>query len=101
MAEIQIIGIDEINEDLEKGILNKIANSYFEKIERSLKDVSGVKLHIKCHSKGGKSRKWDMRVKVISSKKVFEAQESDWDLAKSLHKVFKNIEREIEHCKNC
>ena len=97
MEPIQIIGMDEIEDDLEKGTVNKIANLYYEKIQRSLKNVTSVVLHVKSHSKGGKAKKWDMRVKVIAPTKIFEAQESDWDLARSLHRVFRNVEREVEH----
>ena len=97
MEPIQIIGIDEVEDDLKKAAINKVANEYYEKVQRSLNNVTSVTLHVKKHTKGGKSKKWDMRVKVIAPTKIFEAQESDWDLARSLHKVFKNVEREIEH----
>ena len=97
MEPIQIIGIDEVEDGIEKETINKLANEYYEKIQRSLKNITSVTLHVKTHSKGGKAKKWDMRVKVIAPTKIFEAQESDWDLAGSLHRVFKNVEREIEH----
>ena len=97
MEPIQIIGIDEIEDEIEKGTINKLANEYYEKIQRSLKNITSITLHIKAHTKGGKAKKWDMRVKVIAPTKIFEAQESDWDLARSLHRVFKNVEREIQH----
>ena len=97
MEPIQIVGIDEVDNESEKDLINKLANEYYEKIQRSLKNLTSITLHIKAHSKGGKAKKWDLRVKVIAPTKIFEAQESDWDLAKSLHKVFKNVERQLEH----
>lgn len=97
MEPIQIIGMDEIEDDIDRETVNKIINIYYGKIQRSLKNVTSVSLHVKAHSKGGKAKKWDLRVKVIAPTKVFESQESDWELARTLHRVFKNIEREIEH----
>lgn len=96
MEPIQIIGIDEIEDEFEKATINKLANEYYEKIQRALKNITSVTLHIKKHTKGGKI-KWDIRVRVIAPTRIFEAQESDWDLARTLHRVFKNIERELEH----
>ena len=97
MEPIQIIGIDVLKEESDKDLVNTLANDYYGKIERALKNINSMSIHIKQHSKGGKRKKSDIRVKVISPTKVFESQESDWDLARTLHKFFKNIEREIEH----
>ena len=97
MEPIQIIGIDEIDDEFEKATINKLANEYYEKIQRGIKEFTSVTLHIKKHSKGGKTKKWDMRVRITAPSQILEAQESDWDLAKSLHKVFNNIERELQH----
>jgi ribosome-associated translation inhibitor RaiA len=97
MEPIQIVGIKEIEDNLERGTINKLANKYHEKIQRALKNVTSVSLHVKKHSKGGKAKKWDIRVRVVAPTRIFEAQESDWDLARSLHMVFKNIERQLQH----
>lgn len=96
MEPIQITGIDDISEE-DRDLVNKLANEYYVKIQRSLKNIISIKLHIKQHSKTGKKHKSDIRVKVIAPTRIFEAQESDWDLARTLHRVFKNIERELEH----
>ena len=96
MEPIQIKGIDELSED-DVGLVNKLVNEYYAKIQRSLKNITSISLHIKQHSKTGKKHKSDIRVKVIAPTRIFEAQESDWDLARALHRVFKNIIREIEH----
>ncbi len=58
MEKIQIIGMDEIKDDLEKSTIDKIANEYYEKIQDALKDFTGIVIHIKQHSKGGK-KKWE------------------------------------------
>ncbi|MBU0629284.1 MAG: hypothetical protein KKC75_08925 [Nanoarchaeota archaeon] len=97
MQPIQIIGIDEIKEEEEKSIIATISEEYRSKIQVHFKDDVSIVLHVKQHSKGGTRKKSDIRVKVNAPSKMFEAQESDWDLMRTLHKVFKNIEREIEH----
>ncbi len=96
MEPIQVIGIDDISYE-DKGLVNKLANEYYVKIQRGLKNITSVTLHIKQHSKTGKKHKSDIRVKVIAPTRIFEAQESDWDLARTLHRVFRNIERQLEH----
>ena len=96
METIQIKGIDELNDE-EKELVNTLANEYYGKIQRGLKNITSMSLHIKQHSKTGNRHKSDIRVKVIAPSNSFESQESDWDLARTLHRVFKNIERQIEH----
>ena len=96
MEAIQVKGIDELNDE-DKELVNTLANEYYGKIQRGLKNITSITLHIKEHSKTGGRHKSDIRVKVIAPTKIFESQESDWDLARTLHRVFKNIERQIEH----
>jgi len=96
MEPIQVIGTELLN-DGEKDTANKLANEYYKKIFRELKNVTSITVHIKAHTKGGKRKKFDLRVKAIAPTSIFEAQESDWDLARTFHKVFRNIKREIEH----
>lgn len=96
MEPIQVVGI-EILDEQERGITNKLVNEYYQKIFRELKNITSVTVHLKAHTKGGKQRKFDIRVKAIAPTRIFEAQESDWDLARTLHRVFKNVERQIQH----
>jgi len=45
-----------------------------------------------------KRKKFSIKVRVMAPTHVFESKHaSDWDLARTLHKAFKNIEHEIEH----
>jgi len=96
MEQIQITGIDEISEQ-DKALVNKLSNEYYDKFKRALKNEISIKLHIKQHSKTGKKHKSDVRVQLSAPTRIFEAQESDWDLARTLHKVFNNLERELQH----
>ena len=96
MEPIQIIGIDEVEEEKQE-LVTELVNGYYQKIFRKLKNITSMVVHIKQHTKGGKAKKADIRVKVLAPTKIFESQESDWDLARALHKALKNMEREIEH----
>ncbi len=96
MEKIQIIGVEKL-EDEEKGVFNKLVNDYYKKIQRELKNITTLTIHIKAHSKGGKAKKYDLRIKAIAPTRIFEAQESDWDLARTLHRVFRNMIRQIQH----
>ena len=96
MEPIQIMGIDELEGD-EREVINRLINEHYNKIKRSLNEITSITVHIKQHSKGGKRKKSDVRVRVDAPSQIFEAQESDWDLARTLHKVFENIQREMEH----
>jgi len=96
MEQIQITGIDDISSE-DRDIVNKLCNEYYEKIKRALRNEISIKLHIKQHSKSGKKHKSDIRVQLIAPTRVFEAQESDWDLARTLHRVFRNVIRQLEH----
>jgi len=96
MDHVDIIGIENL-EDEEKGTFNKLVNEYHEKVQRELKNITSLTVHLKVHSKGGKAKKYDIRIKALAPTRIFEAQESEWDLAKVLHKVFGNIIREIQH----
>jgi len=96
MEKIQIIGVEKL-EDEEKGIFNKLVDEYYKKIQRELKNITSLTIHIKAHSKGGKAKKYDLRIKAIAPTRIFEAQESDWELARTLHRVFRNMIRQIQH----
>jgi len=96
MEKIQIIDIEKL-EDEEKGVFNKLVDEYYKKIQRELKNITSLTIHIKAHSKGGKAKKYDLRIKAIAPTRIFEAQESDWELARTLHRVFRNMIRQIQH----
>ena len=89
-----MIGVDALD-DSEKETAKRLLEENTPKILRMVKNISSIVVHFKKHSKGGKSAKYDLRVRVVAPSSLFEAQESDWDFAKALHKVFENIKHEI------
>ncbi len=94
---IQIVGIKELDEP-DKDIVNKLANEYFVKIKRKLKNFTSLLIHIKCSNKDGKKKMYSINARVTAPTRMFESTKAaDWDLARTLHKAFKDLEREIEH----
>ena len=95
MKPIEIKGIDILTEE-EKKLSDKLLNEYFPKIQRQIKNIIVLKVHIKEYEKEGKRKKYSINIKVINSTDVFEANAHDWDFARTMHKVLKKIENEIE-----
>lgn len=99
MAEevIQFIGVNELSED-EQLIVNTLATEYYGKIKRALKNLTSMAVHVKTYKKEGAKKKFSINIRAIAPTGIFESKmAADWDLARTLHKAFKNIEHEIEH----
>ena len=112
MVPIQYIGVDQLTTD-ERIVLDKLSAEYYDKIERSLKNLTTIIVHIKEYKKEAapekkeergfygkklKRKKYDIHIKVVAPTRIFEEKHAaDWDFARTLHKAFKNIEREIQH----
>jgi len=77
-------------------ILDKLLKEYEVKIKRQLKNEADIVVHIKVHEKEGNRKKYNIHIDVANSIR-FGATADDWDLARAVHKVFKNIMNEIEH----
>lgn len=96
MDNIQIIGIENLD-DFEKAIINKLVNEYYPKIQRSIKNIVSIVLHIMAESKGGKRKRFTVKLRVIAPTRIFESSAEEWDLVTALHKSFEEILHEIEH----
>lgn len=94
---IQFIGVDELeNED--KEMVNTLANEYYDKYKTFLQNQVNLIVHVKCHDKEGNRKKYSIHARIISPTVTFESDKAtDWDLARTLHKTFKNLENEIRH----
>ena len=94
---IDFIGISDL-EGVEQDSVKEISLDNYQKIERKLKKHMGrVVLHIKLSKKGGKSKKYDLTLRVESPEHLFESSADDWDLIKATHMVFEEIMHQIDH----
>lgn len=97
MEPIQIIGIKDLD-DMEVDAVNRLANRYFGKIQREIKKINSVAIHIKSYEKQGREKKYSIHVKVMAPTRIFVSTKTfDWDLDKALHKSFRDVIREIKH----
>ncbi len=96
MEQIKIIGIKELNNN-EAETVNRLAKEYYGKIQRAIKNITSLAIHVKTYNITGKRKQYEINVKVIAPTKTFDSKAAEWDLAKALHKVFGKVERMIEH----
>ena len=103
---IQFVGMDALNEE-EKQVANALATEYYDKIKRGLNNFTSLMIHIKVYSKKADnkdkenhkhSRKYSIRVRVVAPTVSFDSTHAhDWDLARTFHTAFKEVESQIRH----
>ncbi|MBI2147155.1 hypothetical protein HYU19_01610 [Candidatus Woesearchaeota archaeon] len=96
MESIQYSGLEEVD-DAGRQILDKLSAEYHDKIQRQLGTPASLQVHIKVYSKEGK-KKYSIHVKAVAATRLFQSTKAhDWDLARTLHKAFQDIEHQIKH----
>jgi len=97
---IQFIGVHDLETD-EQVEVNKLATEYYEKIKRQLKNILGLKVHIKVYEKEGARKKFSIHLQTRSPTFTFESSKAaDFELAKALHKAFQDLQHQIQHQKH-
>ena len=96
MEQIKIIGIKELN-DNEIEIVNRLAKEYYNKIQRAIKNITSIVIHVKTYNVTGKRKQYEINIKVVAPTKTFDSKAVEWDFAKALHTAFNKVERMIEH----
>jgi len=97
---LEVVGLNDLN-ILEKAKINRLLSKYKGKIKRILPaNIDSIKIHIKKYKKSGSKSKYSLHIRILTPKKIFESEKSDWDLAKVLHISFKALENEIIHYVN-
>ena len=97
MEPIQVTGMDELKPN-EIPIVNKLVNEYYERIRRDLNNITSLLVHFKCYEKEGSRRKFSIHAKIAAPTQIFASTKAqDWDLARTMHKCFKDLERQIKH----
>jgi hypothetical protein len=94
---IQVVGINDLD-DMERDAVNRLADRYYPKIERELKDDVSLVIHIKTHNDQGRQRKYSVHTKVNAPSRIFTTENSvDWDINAALHKSFTGLIEQIRH----
>ena len=86
MNDIQYVGAKELD-DAEKKTLDDLSAEYYGKIQRKVKNVTSLKIHVKKHTKGGKPN-YSVHLNLVAPTRDFECSASSWDFAKTMHMVF-------------
>jgi len=97
---IQFVGVHDL-ETYEQIEVNKLATEYYEKLKRQLKNILGLKVHIKTYDKEGTRKKYSIHLQTRSPTETFESSKAaDFELAKALHKAFQDLQHIIQHKKH-
>jgi hypothetical protein len=94
---VQFIGLNELEPD-EQEVVKTLSFQYQDKIQRSMETPTSLIVTIKLHKTEGKKKKYSVRVKTVAAKRTLETKKAaDWELERTLHKAFKNMERLVLH----
>ena len=77
-----------------KGYIQKITEHYAEKISE-IQKIESIKVKIKEYSKKGKAHKYSVHAQIKAGKILASAEDADWDINRVMHKVFKDLEKQI------
>jgi hypothetical protein len=89
-------GAEDLSAD-DKLNLDKIIKEYENKISRHGEKIDVFEVHLKCHQKEGKSKRYAIETKLHIGKFRFETSGDDWNLVDALHFAMKKLLSEIEH----
>ena len=101
---VEYTGLKLLTED-EQGILRKIIEEEYPKLERFSKGMDTLEVDVKTHDKGGKRKLYLLNVKAVAGEKVYaiRATEKDiqkspyWDIASATHKAMSHLSDELKH----
>ncbi len=99
MNEIEFEGAEELNES-ERFQLDKIAESYLNKIRRKIKNDFLLRIKLKEYHRDGKkdkAHKFSIKAQIKTSTIGIDSEAHDWDLNRTLHAALDKLLSEIEH----
>jgi len=94
MEQIKIIGIKELDNS-EADTVNRLAREYYSKIQRAIKNITSLVIHVKAYNITGKRKQYEISVKIVAPTKSFDSKATEWELAKALHMALGKVERMI------
>ena len=96
MEPIQYIGMKDLEES-EVEVLNRLAQEHHTKLQRELHNMTSLVIHIKTSHKEGKRKQYNIMARAVAPTRIFESSETDWDIARTLHMIFNDLRRQIQH----
>lgn len=93
---IQFIGLKDFDSS-ETSIIKELSEEYYEKLLRDITNAQLI-LELKKYKKDGEKAKYAFHSRVESGKSLaLVSKASDWDLKRTLHKLFQKLEHELQH----
>jgi ribosome-associated translation inhibitor RaiA len=96
--QVQFVGVNELSPE-EQALVSRLSTEHYEKLQRTLKTIENMTVHVKHYEKTGGKRKFSLHVRIKApTKAVIESCTSDdFDLARALHKAFEDLKTQVEH----
>ncbi|RME55590.1 hypothetical protein D6777_00030 [Candidatus Woesearchaeota archaeon] len=89
--EIKYLGTDKLDE-FELSELQSLCNRHLKKLESMLTPISPLfKVHVKVTNAEGRQKNFLIKLTLTSPELNLSAEQSDWDLKRTFHKVYENI----------
>ena len=77
--------------------IEKQSQNIFRKVRRKFK-TSKMKVSVKTAATKGKRKRFTINIKVTQDRaSLASAKQTDWDLARTLHKTISNLEQKLQH----
>ncbi|MBW2995460.1 hypothetical protein KY312_03830 [Candidatus Woesearchaeota archaeon] len=94
---IQYVGLKSLSDE-EQEMTKTLATEYQDKIQKEMEIPVSLVVHIKKYKSEGKKAKFSVNIKTVAASQTYEVKRAaDWDLARAMHKAFKNMERLVLH----
>lgn len=90
-GEFNLLGKDD------KKMIRQLFMSYYKKVKPKLSNEISMELFLKDYKITGKSKKYSIEFKLITSADMLQVSVSDWDFKKAIHKATDKMSNEIEH----
>ena len=93
MGDIQYVGLKDLGDDASQ--VRDLMEKYSEKFDRDFVGHTLI-VHTKLHNVGGRV-KYSFHARIDHPQMLAKADASDWDLRRTVHKMMKALENEVEH----
>ena len=94
---IQFVGISDLSPE-EQETVQELTTIAYERIKTMLQNLTDLVVHVKTYENEGKRKKYALHVRCVAPTAMFESKKGfHWELPRSLHKAFNDIEQQINH----
>jgi ribosome-associated translation inhibitor RaiA len=96
MTKIQLIGTDKLDED-EKAMVSSVCEQCLPKLERDMKNIDKLNVHVKPHNIQGNKRRYEVKCRIEAPTNILEASSEEWDLSGAVHKCIDELKKQAQH----